>query len=68
MPKTFASKAQQRLFQGVAHGMKPKGGEGPSVAVAKQAVAENKGKPAPRIERVGGNPHPSGVGSRKWHY
>ena len=66
MPEKFKSKAQQRLFQGVAHGMKPREG-GPSVAVAKQAVAENKGKPAPKVERIG-NPHPSGDGrTRKWH-
>lgn len=41
------SKRQQRLMQGIAHGMKPRGGKGPSVAVAKEFVAADK-KAGPR--------------------
>lgn len=35
---------QHRLMQAVAHGMKPRGGKGPSMAVAKEFVAADKGK------------------------
>ena len=33
------SKAQFRFMEAVAHGMKPKGGKGPSVSQAKEFVA-----------------------------
>lgn len=31
-------------MQGIAHGMKPRSGKGPSVAVAKEFAAADKGK------------------------
>lgn len=50
MPST--SEKQHRFMEGIAHGMKPRGGKGPSPAVAKDFVAADKasgafrGKPA----------------------
>jgi hypothetical protein len=41
MPSTSAK--QHRFMEGVAHGMKPRSGKGPSVAVAKDFVAADKG-------------------------
>ena len=38
------SPAQHRFMEGIAHGMKPNKGKGPSVAVAKEFVAADKGK------------------------
>lgn len=38
------SKKQHNLMAGVAHGMKPRSGHGPSVEVAKEFVAADKGK------------------------
>lgn len=35
---------QHRFMEMVAHGMKPKSGKGPSVKVAKEFVAADKGK------------------------
>lgn len=43
MPST--SKKQHNLMEMIAHGGKPRGGKGPSVAVAKDFVAADKGKP-----------------------
>jgi hypothetical protein len=40
MPST--SEKQHRFMEGIAHGMKPRGGKGPSVAVAKEFVAADK--------------------------
>lgn len=42
MPSKTAKQA--RFMKAVAHGMKPRGGKGPSVAVAKEFVAADKGK------------------------
>jgi hypothetical protein len=42
MPST--SKKQAKFMRAVAHGMKPKSGKGPSVAVAKEFVAADKAK------------------------
>jgi len=36
------SKAQMRFMQGIAHGMKPRGGKGPSKEVAKEFVSATK--------------------------
>lgn len=36
------SKAQNRLMQAIAHGEKPKGGKGPSKAVAEEYVSATK--------------------------
>ena len=41
MPST--SKPQAKLMAAVAHGMKPKGGKGPSKAVAKEFNQADKG-------------------------
>ena len=38
------SQKQHNLMEGIAHGMKPRGGKGPSVAVAKDFGAADKGK------------------------
>lgn len=38
------SKKQHNLMEMVAHGGKPRKGKGPSVAVAKEFVAADKGK------------------------
>ncbi len=42
MPST--SKKQHNFMAGIAHGMKSKSGKGPSVKVAKEFVAADKGK------------------------
>jgi hypothetical protein len=42
MPSKSAK--QHRFMEGIAHGMKPRGGKGPSVAVAKEFVAADTGK------------------------
>lgn len=42
MPSKSAK--QHRFMEAIAHGMKPKGGKGPSLAVAKEFVAADKGK------------------------
>lgn len=42
MPST--SKKQHKFMEAVAHGMKPRGGKGPSKAVAKEFVAADKAK------------------------
>jgi hypothetical protein len=42
MPSVSAK--QHRFMEGIAHGMKPKGGKGPSVAVAKDFVAADSGR------------------------
>lgn len=42
MPSSSAK--QHRFMEGIAHGMKPRKGKGPSVAVAKEFVAADKGK------------------------
>ena len=39
---------QHRFMEAVAHGMKPPGGKGPSVAVAKEFVAADKGTKPPK--------------------
>jgi hypothetical protein len=36
------SDKQHRFMEGIAHGMKPRSGKGPSVAVAKEFVAADK--------------------------
>jgi hypothetical protein len=47
------SRAQQRLMQAVAHGAKPKGGHGPSRAVAKEFVAADHSRGATKLpERI----------------
>jgi hypothetical protein len=47
------SRAQQRLMQAVAHGAKPKGGHGPSRAVAKDFVAADHARGATKLpERI----------------
>src|SRR6266850_3944175 len=38
------SGAQHRLMEGIAHGMTPRGGKGPSVKVAKEFVKADTGK------------------------
>ncbi|HXU06348.1 MAG TPA: hypothetical protein VN903_35575 [Polyangia bacterium] len=38
------SQKQHNLMEGIAHGMTPRGGKGPSVEVAKEFVAADKGK------------------------
>lgn len=38
------SKKQHNFMEGIAHGMKPKSGKGPSVKVAKEFVAADKGR------------------------
>jgi len=38
------SPAQHRFMEGIAHGMKPKGGKGPSAKVAAEFVNADKGK------------------------
>ena len=40
----FESKAQRRLFQGIARGWRPSNGEGPSPAVAKKFIADSAGE------------------------
>lgn len=40
MPSTSAK--QHRFMEGIAHGMKPRSGKGPSPAVAKEFVAADK--------------------------
>ncbi len=48
----FKSRAQENLFEGVAHGMKPRG-KGPSVAAAKKFIADSP-KPSKNLpEKVG---------------
>ena len=39
-----SSQKQHNLMELIAHGGKPRGGKGPSVAVAKEFVAADKGK------------------------
>lgn len=39
-------------MEGIAHGMKPRGGKGPSVAVAKEFVSADKGKKFSKGGRV----------------
>jgi hypothetical protein len=47
------SRAQQRLMQAVAHGAKPKGGHGPSRAVAKEFIAADHSRGATKLpERI----------------
>lgn len=41
----FKSEAQRRLFEGVAHGMKPRTAHAPSPAVAQKFIADSQGKP-----------------------
>lgn len=58
MPST--SKKQHNFMEMIAHGGKPRGGKGPSVAVAKDFVAADKAsgafrKPTGRIPRGGDN-------------
>jgi hypothetical protein len=48
------SRAQQRLMQAVAHGAKPKGGHGPSRAVAKDFVAADHARIAHAV--ISGKP------------
>jgi hypothetical protein len=36
------SVAQHNFMEGIAHGMKPRGGKGPSVAVAKEFAAADQ--------------------------
>jgi hypothetical protein len=38
------SKSQQRLMQGIAHGMKPRSKNAPSIAVARKFVKADKAK------------------------
>lgn len=38
------SGAQHRMMEAIAHGAKPQSGKGPSVAVAKEFAAADKGK------------------------
>lgn len=42
MPSKSAK--QHRFMEGIAHGMAPRKGKGPSVAVAKEFVAADKGR------------------------
>lgn len=42
MPST--SLAQHNFMEGIAHGMKPRGGSGPSPDVAKEFVQADKGR------------------------
>ena len=42
MPSKSAK--QHRFMEGIAHGMKPRSGKGPSVKVAQEFVAADKGK------------------------
>lgn len=47
-----ASAKQHRFMEGIAHGMKPRSGKGPSAAVAKEFVQADKGKKFSRGGRV----------------
>lgn len=38
------SPAQHAFMEGIAHGMKPRSGKGPSIAVAKEFVQADEGK------------------------
>lgn len=38
----FKSKKQKRFFQAIAHGMKPRGGKGPSKAVARKFIKDSR--------------------------
>lgn len=49
------SAAQHRFMEGIAHGMKPRGGNGPSKAVAQEFVQADKGKHLKRKKKL--NPH-----------
>lgn len=46
------SPAQHRFMEGVAHGMKPRAGKGPSVKVAKEFVKADTGKKFAKGGRV----------------
>lgn len=48
------SKKQHNFMEAVAHGMKPKSGKGPSVKVAKEFAAADKGKKFSKGGKVGG--------------
>ena len=48
------SRAQQRLMQGIAHGMKPRSGKGPSKKVAKEFAAADHARGTTKLpERIG---------------
>jgi hypothetical protein len=49
------SRAQQRMMLAIAHGAKPKGGKGPTRAVAKEFVAADHARGAAKLpERIAG--------------
>lgn len=48
MPST--SPAQHRFMEGIAHGMKPRIGKGPSVAVARDFVKADSAIASPQIK------------------
>ncbi len=50
MPST--SKKQHNFMEGIAHGMTPRSGKGPSPAVAKEFVAADKGRTFKRGGKV----------------
>lgn len=62
MPST--SKAQHNFMAGAAHGMKPRSGKGPSVAVAKDFVAADKGS---RFAKAKGMNQSNSGGSKRTH-
>lgn len=51
------SAAQHAFMEGIAHGMKPKSGKGPSVAVAKEFVQADTGKHFKGKRKKKVNPH-----------
>lgn len=48
------SQKQHNFMEGIAHGMKPRG-KGPSIAVAKEFVAADKGRSSTVAKRKGNN-------------
>jgi len=45
----YKSKAQIRYIQGIAHGMKPRGGKGMSQEAAQKFVADSKGQDTSKL-------------------
>ena len=49
----FRSVKQRNFFEGIAHGMKPKNGKGPSVKVAKKFIKDSAGTPIQQDDEPG---------------
>ena len=45
------SAKQRAFFEGIAHGLKPKGGKGPSQTMAKKFIADSKESGNPALDQ-----------------